>query len=416
MEQATHGPAKPSPSNLAAIAICTAIFFLDGLIHTVIGPMAPGIARDMALGKAALGPIFSANLIGQTLGLLGFPLLARRFGHRATVIFAVFGFCLAQIATALAWNGGSLFAFRLIDGIFLGGCMPSCLVITTKLAPPGRLGLAMMALFTGYGSGATVSGILASVFLGNGGWRISIALVGAMSLLNALAAIVWLRGVDEFPSARQRAKPVIRALDVLAPRLLGGTLMLWLMFMAMLTVQYCLSSWLPTLLVELGRDPSFAALSVTIFSLGGIIAALGVGILIDRFGGTPVLGGFLLIATVLLFITGQVLATASAGVLMALLISGGFFFLGAYGGINYLLATYYEDDLRAIGIGLTKSIGRVGTILAPVLIGYGLLWGVRQTTIMSLFAVPSALATAAVFVVGYLVRHRARSKQVHRNE
>lgn len=395
-----------SSRSLTAIGICTAIFFLDGLIHTVIGPMAPEISGDLGLPKPALGEIFSANLIGQTLGLLVFPLLARRFGHRPTVIFAVVGFCLAQFATALAWNGPALFAFRLIDGVFLGGCMPSCLVIVTKLAPTGRQGLAMMALFTGYGTGATVSGILASAFLANGGWRIAIALVGTISAVTALASIIWLRGVDEMPQPRGEAKTAAGALGVLAPRLLGGTLMLWLMFISMLTVQYCLSSWLPTLLVEVGRDQSFAALSVTIFSLGGIIAALGVGLLIDRFGGTVVLGSFLLIATILLFVTGTVLATASGSALMGLLVTGGFFFLGAYGGINYLLATYYEEDLRAVGIGLTKSVGRVGTIVAPVLIGYGLTWGMRETTVMSLFAVPAALAAVSVFGVGFLVRRR----------
>ena len=60
--------------------------------------------------------------------------------------------------------------------------------------------------------------------------------------------------------------------------------MLWLLFISMLTISYCLNSWLPTLLVEVGRDERFAAVSVSIFSLGGIVSALGVGLLIDRFG------------------------------------------------------------------------------------------------------------------------------------
>ena len=30
--------------------------------------------------------------------------------------------------------------------------------------------------------------------------------------------------------------------------------MLWALFISMLTISYCLNSWLPTLLVEVGRD------------------------------------------------------------------------------------------------------------------------------------------------------------------
>ena len=89
-----------------------------------------------------------------------------------------------------------------------------------------------------------------------------------------------------------------------------GTLMLWLLFVSMLTISYCLNSWLPTLLVEVGRDERFAAISVSIFSLGGIVAALGVGVLIDRFGAMRTLISFLAVATVLLFVVGQVLAIA----------------------------------------------------------------------------------------------------------
>lgn len=401
-----RGPERFSRQALAAIAVCTAIYFLDGLIHTVLGPMAPEISAELGLGPAALGQIFSANLIGQTIGLLLFPLIAQRLGHPFAIILAVIGFCLAQFATAISWDTTSLFAFRLIDGVFLGGCLPSCLAIVTKIAPKHRLGLALMVLFTGYGSGATASGILASVFLDNGGWRLAIALVGALSGITAVAAMIWLRGADKRPDEVVAEKPLVRPLDVVAPGMLGGTLVLWLMFISMLTVQYCLSSWLPTLLVEVGRDQSFAALSVTIFSLGGIIAALGVGLLIDRFGGTLVLGAFLVIAAVTLFLVGQFLATVPGWFLMTMLATGGFFFLGAYGGINFVLATYYPEDLRAFGIGLTKSVSRLGTIAAPVIIGYGLVLGISETTMMSLFAIPAALAALAVYAVAHLVRSR----------
>ncbi len=386
-----------SGGTLLVIAACASVFFLDGLIHTVMGPLAPYVSPDLRLGPTDLGPVFSANLAGQTIGLLLFPFLTRSVGHRRLIVLSAIGFALAQWATATAWDAKSLFVFRLVDGVFLGGCMPSCLALVANVAPPARKGLAVTMLFTGYGLGATMSGIVAAGFEDHGGWRAAFVFIGCLSAASALFGWWALRGGDAPPADPPVTESGSQRLsDIFAPRLLAGTLLLWLLFIAMLTIQYCLSSWLPTLLVQVGRDADFAALSVTIFSLGGIIAALGVGVLIDRFGATPVLASFLALATVLLFVIGQVLATASGVVLMLLLVTGGFFFLGAYGGINVILATYYPRHLQALGIGLAKSVGRIGTFVAPILIGIGLAAGVAETWLMSIFSVPAALAASSI--------------------
>ena len=404
MDNAESAAALPragfSGDTLLVIAACAAVFFLDGLIHTVMGPLAPYVAPDLRLGLTDLGPVFSANLVGQTIGLLAFPLLAGRVGHRPLIVLSAVGFALAQWATATAWDAASLFAFRLVDGIFLGGCMPSCLALVANAAPPARKGLAVTILFTGYGLGATMSGIVAAGFEPHGGWRAAFMFIGCLSAASALFGWWALRGEAALVAPERAGQGGWHGFsDIFTPRLLTGTLLLWLLFIAMLTIQYCLSSWLPTLLVQVGREADFAALSVTIFSLGGIIAALGVGVLIDRFGATRVLASFLCLATILLFVTGQVLASASSTMLMLLLATCGFFFLGAYGGINVILATYYPPHLQALGIGLAKSVGRIGTFLAPILIGMGLTAGMAATSLMSIFAVPAALAVASILAL-----------------
>jgi MFS family permease len=155
------------------------------------------------------------------------------------------------------------------------------------------------------------------------------------------------------------------------------------------------------MLVEVGRSPTIASTSISIFSLGGIIAALGVGLLIDRFGATKVLVTFLLLATAMLFLIGRVLESASDSMLLTLLGIGGFFFLGAYGGVNVILASFYPHKIRALGIGWAKSIGRVGTIIAPVIIGFGLDAGFPETWIMSLFSVPAAVAALTLLVIAF---------------
>jgi MFS family permease len=415
-----HAEAKltsPAEARLTApmlvlIGVCSLVYFLDGLIHSILGPLAPDMARSLGLSSAELGPIFSANLVGQCIGLVVLPLFVGRLGQRGIVLLSLIGFGLAQSASALSQSQTDLLAWRLITGVFLGGCLPSCLAIVTEIAPRPRRGLAIMIIFTGYGLGATVAGVVAAGFAELGGWRAAMVAVGAACGVAAVIAWVWLRvpardGVAR-DDARGGAGAEPSALRIFSPQLLVGTLMLWLLFIAMLTISYCLNSWLPTLLVEVGRDPSFAALSVSIFSLGGIVAALGVGVLIDRFGASRTLISFLVVATVLLFVIGQVLASASGTVLVVLLAACGFFVLGAYGGVNVVLASFYPHDLRAAGIGWTKSVGRIGTLVAPILIGLGLTAGIDETTVMSLFALPGLLAVTSLGVLAVAERRAAK--------
>jgi len=401
------------PLAKGVIAICTAIYLLDGLIHTILGPLAPDIARSLDLDNAELGPIFSSNLIGQCIGLVVFPAIANRLGHRLTVTLAVLGFAIGQSASALAGSGTSLFAIRLVTGVFLGGCLPSCLAIVAEQTHPSRRGVSILALFTGYGLGAAIAGAVAAGFADFGGWRAAMVAVGGVSLVAAGGAWLWLHEpprVSRSPSAPPAAPGPSPVVQILSPAYLAGTLMLWLLFVVMLTISYCLNSWLPIMLVEAGFDESFAALSVTIFGFGGAIAALGVGLLIDRIGAMPVLIVFLTAAATALFATGQVMASASAGTLTVLLGAAGFFSLGAYGGVNVVLASFYPDPLRATGIGWAKSVGRLGTVIAPILIGLALSAGVPGTSVMSLFAVPAILAVLALAAISLTGAWRQRAE------
>jgi AAHS family 4-hydroxybenzoate transporter-like MFS transporter len=383
------------------IAMCSLAYLLDGVVFTIMGPLAPAIARTLALSNSALGPIFSANLVGQCAGLLIFPLVAKRVGHRIVVVGTLAGFGLFQAASGFSEGALQLLVLRTITGFFVGGSLPSCMAMVVGAAPLHRRGLAVTILFTAYAIGSTAAGLLAGLFLTHGGWRTAMIAVGGLCLLSALATWRWLRApipareIDPAPSRGM----VGDAASLVAQPYLIGTLALWTLFIAMLTLTYCLTSWLPIMLVQLGRAPSFAALAVSIFSLGGIIAALGVGLLIDRFGATRVLVTFLIAATGLLFAIGQMLASASAPLLLSLLIICGFFALGAYGGVNVVLASFYPPATRALGIGVTKSVGRVGTVAAPILIGIGLGAGMDAQTVMSLFAVPAAVAAAALIVI-----------------
>ena len=56
-------------------------------------------------------------------------------------------------------------------------------------------------------------------------------------------------------------------------------------------------------------------------------------------------------------------------------------------------------DLRAVGIGWTKSVSRLGTVLPPFAIGFVLSQGMTAQTVVSAFAVPAVLIVAALMLI-----------------
>jgi MFS family permease len=325
------------------------------------------------------------------------------------VLVSLVGFGLGQSASALATGATDLFIWRLVTGVFLGGCLPSCLAIVTAEAPAARRGVAIMTLFMGYGLGATLAGLVVAGLADFGGWRAVMVVVGAACILTALLAWLWLRipTASDGAQSTDGAAAKVSALGIVSSRYVLGTLMLWLLFVAMLTISYCLNSWLPILLVEVGRAESLATISVSIFSFGGIVAALVIGLLIDRFGAMRTLISFVVMSAVSLFTLGRILESGSTELLLLLLGASGFLALGAYGGVNVVLASFYPDSLRAVGIGWAKSVGRIGTVIAPVLIGIGLTAGVAETTVMSLFALPALIAAGSLAVIAFTARGAA---------
>jgi hypothetical protein len=52
-----------------------------------------------------------------------------------------------------------------------------------------------------------------------------------------------------------------------------------------------------------------------------------------------------------------------------------------------------------VGIGWTKSVSRLGTVLPPIAIGYALSKGMAAETILITFAAPALLIVAALLLI-----------------
>jgi AAHS family 4-hydroxybenzoate transporter-like MFS transporter len=174
-----------------------------------------------------------------------------------------------------------------------------------------------------------------------------------------------------------------------------GTLLLWVPYFMNLLILYFVVSWLPALLRQRGAPVSAGITAIILFSLGGITGSAAEGFLINRWGVFTILLTEFVFSAALI---GSLAYSASFALTMIITLVLGFTVQAAQGGLNVIAATLYPTSIRATGIGWALGVGRVGSIVGPVLVGIMLRmnWGARE--IFQAGAIPALCAAAATLL------------------
>ena len=174
-----------------------------------------------------------------------------------------------------------------------------------------------------------------------------------------------------------------------------GTLLLWVPYFMNLLILYFVVSWLPALLRQRGAPVSAGITAIILFSFGGIAGSAVEGFLINRWGAFAILLVEFVSSAALI---GSLAYSASFPLTMAVTLVLGFTVQAAQGGLNVIAATIYPTSIRATGIGWALGVGRVGSIVGPVLVGIMLKlnWGPRE--IFQAGAIPALCAAAATLL------------------
>jgi MFS transporter, AAHS family, 4-hydroxybenzoate transporter len=417
------------------LLMCAAVLFLDGFDTQAIGYVAPALAKEWGLTtRGALGPVFSAGLFGLMIGALVFGPLADRVGRKKIIIFSTVAFGLGALATVLAHDITTLLVIRFLTGLGLGGAMPNTVAMTSEYSPHRRRATMVMIMFCGFSIGAALGGLLAADLIPRYGWR-SVFLVGGIAPLIMAPILLWrlpesvrFLVASGHPSGRvAELLKLISPSTVFAPgaqflvqesRLDGVpvlhlfrehrtavTLLLWVVFFMSLLDIYFLANWLPTVLNDLGASVSTAVLIGSMLQVGGVVGTFALGSVIDRFS-------FKALALVYLgavFAVGAIgqLGHAAIPVSMAIF-AAGFCVVGGQIAANALTAGYYPTSVRATGVGWALGIGRVGSIIGPLVAGILI---DRKWSTGALFMAAAAAAACAALASLLLSRLAAASAQ-----
>jgi len=408
---------------IATIVGCALVNLFDGIDTQSIGVAAPFIAEGLGINIASFGPIFSAALVGATLGAASFGPLADRFGRKTLLVVAAVFIGVFTILTALAGSVPMLVIFRILAGLGLGGATPCVISMTSEYAP-ARLRAALVTLmWSSFPLGGMIGGFLNTYLIVHIGWRAIFYIGGVAPLVIAVVLFFYLPESIKFLLTRRndsdavrrivarfRTQPVDAASTFVVEeqRLPGatirhlftegralGTLLLWVPFFTGFGVLTVVTLWTPSLLRLNGIPAAATAFVIAFNGLGAFIGQSTAGRLMERFGILPVLfPAFLLgtAATVLLGYGASSVALAATGIGLVGLFMG----LGTAGAIA-LSAMIYPTPIRSTGVGWGMAMGRFGQIVGPLIAGALLAAGWKADRIMVVIACGGLIG--AVFVV-----------------
>ncbi|WP_240648017.1 MFS transporter [Pararobbsia silviterrae] len=420
---------RTNARQMTLLILCGLCLVLDGFDVQSIGYVAPALIHAWGVPKAAMGPVFGASLFGLMVGALGLSLLADRIGRRPVIIGATFAFGCLMLATAGATSIQTLLALRFVTGLALGCIMPNAMSLAGEFSAARFRVTSMMLVSCGFTFGAAAGGFVSAALIPAFGWPSVFIAGGILPLCLAIAMVFALPESIQFLVLKQRVTGRMREKVVgwlrdfdpslpidadtrfaVAEQAHGGvpvaalfsrgraafTVLLWIVNFMNLINLYFLSNWLPTLIHDAGYDTRTAVLVGTTLQVGGVIGTVLLGRMIEKLGFVRVLVCSFALACVSIALIGQ---TAHAlWLLGAVVFVAGFCIVGGQPAINAFAGIGYPTDLRATGIGWSLGIGRIGSVVGPVVAGQLIAWNWSTPSLFFAAAVP-ALASAVLMVL-----------------
>jgi AAHS family 4-hydroxybenzoate transporter-like MFS transporter len=419
------------------ILLCGLVAILDGFDTQAIAFVAQVIARDLDVEVSAFGPVFGAGLLGLTVGALAFGPAADRWGRKPIIIASTFVFGAFALSTPLAASLPALMLYRFLTGLGLGGAMPNIIALTSEYSPKEKRSTLVTLMFCGFPLGAVLGGLISARLIAGYGWPVVFYLGGILPLL--LLPFLWSSLPESIRFLVARGKrpeqplAIIRRIDpdgnygpdcrcvlneekakgssigqLFAGGRAFGTCLLWVVFFSNLLILYFLINWLPTLLQQAGLPIERAIIATVVLNAGGIIGGLSLGRVVDSRQPFGILTAAYALAAVLVAAIGA-LGAGAVPMMLLTIFAAGFFVIGSQYCMNALAANFYPTTLRSTGIGWALGIGRIGSIIGPVVGGMVLSLGWSAGQLFVAAAAPAAVASLAVFLIGWQFGRRYRS-------
>lgn len=379
------------------LAISGTGWMFDAMDVGILSFIIAALVTEWQLTPNEMGWIGSVNSIGMAVGALGFGLLADRIGRKKVFMLTLVLFSVASGLSAFTTSLVAFLVLRFLVGAGLGGELPVASTLVSESVEAKERGRVVVLLESFWAAGWILSALIAYFVIPSFGWRVALI----VTALPAFYALYLRRNLPDSPKFEEAGKPKQSLKDKLiliwSAQYAKRTLMLWIVWFMVVFSYYGMFLWLPSVMVGKGFDmiKSFGyVLLMTLAQLPGYFTAAW---LIEKVGRKFVLSTYLVGTAI------SALAFGNAETLTLLLISGSFlsfFNLGAWGALYAYSPEQYPTAIRATGSGMAASIGRIGGIFGPLLVGWMVTAGIGYGVIFGVFCGAILIGVIAVLLLG----------------
>lgn len=414
-------------------ALAFLMLFIDGF--DLSGPLvgAPALLRAFHAQKSQLGIIFGVGNFGALIGTYLYGYVIDWYGRRAAAVSAVLLYSIPAIAAGFIGTLDQLMVPRFIASIGFGGIMPTAIAYLVEMAPKRYRVTFTMIGALGLTTGIFAMGQVGAWLLPLWGWRVVFFMPGAAGL--ALAVLLWfalpesLRYLTlrqpESPRLRRRLVALAPELDIgpatrftlppqpvakglgLKPLFSGNqrwaSPLLWSAYLVQSITFMAVTNWFAVLLEGLKLTPLQAALTFSYGALAGVPAHVLTAWLFDRVGPFAVVGT-LAVATGAMVLLG--VPGLSATTLIVLGIVCYAFCQACQGSFNGMVGVFYPTNIRGKGVGYASGMGRLGSVIGPVVIGFMLSGSLPIQDTLLMIAAPYVLTAFICIGLGILYRRK----------
>ncbi|EMM0378317.1 MFS transporter [Pluralibacter gergoviae] len=383
-------------------------YTFDGMDVAIIAFLLPALRDVWSLSGAELGIVGSATPIGVLIGALLAGYIGDRFGRKTVMCWALAIYCIMTLVAAFAPSFSVFVVARVLAGVGTGAESVIIAPFLSEFIPPKKRGW-----FIGSLAGFFSFGFVGAALLGRfvvpefeDGWRYA----QVVTALPILMLLWWRRSLPESPryllgkGRSDEARAIVERLEqqvitatgkalptvarqpdaprtppaaatpgllqslmmMFGPAMRRQTTVIWVVWFVITFCYYGFFAWIPSLLVERGftitRSFEFSII-IYIAQIPGYFSAAVCSDWLDRK------------RTIALYLAGSTVSAwclsqaDSAGAIVAAAAVLSFFLNGCYAGLYAYTPESFPTAIRATGCGFASAFGRIGSIMAPTIIG-----------------------------------------------
>jgi DHA1 family arabinose polymer transporter-like MFS transporter len=358
------------------------------------------LAHDTGISIPSAGNMISFYAFGVVIGAPIVALFSGKFSLKTTLLFLValcaVGNALFTFSTSYFW----LATGRLISGFPHGAIFGVGAIILSKIAPPGKVTVAVAGMIAGM-TVANLVGVPLGTWLGHQfSWRYTFFLIAAFDALVILSVLLWVPDIHD--KSEIKLSEQFHFLKKPEP---------WLIFAATMFGNAGVFAWFsfvkPFMVNVSGFSEGMMTAIMMLMGLGMVLGNLLSGKLSGRFSPLRIaaITDMVIVASLLLLFALGELKTAS--LVMGFICCAGLFALSAPLQILLLQNARGGEMLGAAGGQMAFNLGSaIGAYFGGMMITLGFSW--RYVTLPAAFLSFSAMS--ALLIYGYL---RARQAQAN---